>query len=108
MYYLFCVVSVQIERSLSIKEINSFDKNLPVFENLRELQLTWSARIHDWEEFTTTEFTTTEFDGLNNIGLYKSMVCQYFDLYIVLSIISQASFAVIAWNFFSRSSSSTF
>jgi len=49
MYFLFCVVSVQIEGSLSNKQINSFDKSLPVFENLTELQLTWSGGIHDWE-----------------------------------------------------------
>ncbi|RHN55319.1 putative FBD domain, leucine-rich repeat domain, L domain-containing protein [Medicago truncatula] len=44
-------LSVWIERSLSDKEINSFDKSLPMFENITRLQLSWSPSIsvHDWE-----------------------------------------------------------
>ncbi|RHN79543.1 putative FBD domain, leucine-rich repeat domain, L domain-containing protein [Medicago truncatula] len=49
MYFLFCDVAMQIGQSLSNKEINSFDKSLPMFENLTELELFWSQGIHDWE-----------------------------------------------------------
>ncbi|RHN55320.1 putative FBD domain, leucine-rich repeat domain, L domain-containing protein [Medicago truncatula] len=42
-------LSIWIEQNLSNKQINTFEKSLPVLENLRELQLTWFGRIHNWE-----------------------------------------------------------
>lgn len=40
----------ELGKNLPNKEINSYYKSFPVFENLTELQLYWFNSIHDWDE----------------------------------------------------------